>query len=94
MDRIDVEWDPEKDQLNAKKHKTSFAEAATVFDDPFAETIDDPDHSETEHRFVTVGRTSTGTLLVVVHTFRDDKIRLISARRPTRKERHNYENAE
>ena len=90
---IDAEWDPVKDRKNIRDHGVSFDEAVTVFEDPFMATIDDPDHSVTERRMVTMGYSSKGRLLVVVHTDRGDKIRLISARRPTRSERGFYENA-
>jgi uncharacterized DUF497 family protein len=90
---IEAEWDPAKDRKNMRNHGVSFEEAVTVFEDPMMATIDDPDHSVTERRMVTMGYSSQGRLLVVVHTDRGDKIRLISARRPTRSERRFYENA-
>lgn len=90
---IEVEWDAAKERKNRRDHGVSFSDAATVFDDPMMATIDDPDHSLTERRMVTMGHTANGRLLVVVHTNRGDKIRLISARRPTRNERRAYENA-
>lgn len=89
----DIEWDPKKDLLNKTNHGVSFAEAATVFDDPLAETIDDPDHSVTEQRYVTMGYSAKNRLLVVVHTYRRGNIRIISAHRPTGSERHDYEDA-
>ena len=85
------EWDPEKARRNLEKHGVSFEEAATVFGDPLSLTVDDPTHSEAEDRFVTVGGTATGRIVVVVHTDRDDSIRLISARPATSRERRAYE---
>jgi uncharacterized protein len=73
------------------KHGVSFDEAATVFGDPLALTYFDPDHSDDEDRFLTFGISSTGDLLVVSHTDRDDKTRIISARQATRRERNSYE---
>jgi len=86
-----IEWDDEKARQNARKHHVPFEEAATVFSDPLSLTIDDPLHSSQENRFITVGRSNRGTLLVVAHTERGDTIRIISARRATRSERNNYE---
>ena len=89
----DIEWDSAKDVLNRKNHRVSFAEAATIFNDPMQLTVDDPSHSVSENRYYTMGHSSKDRLLVVFHTFRNGKIRLISARRPTRSERLSYENA-
>lgn len=85
------EWDPEKARANVAKHGVSFEEAMGAFLDPLSVTILDPDHSEGENRFVLIGQSSTGRLLVVVHTDRGDAIRLINARRATRRERRTYE---
>ena len=85
------QWDPEKARANRTKHGVAFEEAMTAFLDPLSITILDPDHSERENRFVLIGRSTTGRLLVVVHTDRGDAIRLISARRATRRERRAYE---
>lgn len=84
-------WDEKKARANVRKHGVAFEEALSVFFDPFAATIADPDHSEGEHRFVTLGRTVKGRLVVVTHTDKDDVIRIISAREATRHERKNYE---
>jgi hypothetical protein len=85
-------WDPQKDEENRTKHGVSFEEASTVFGDPLAATIPDPDHSETEMRFVTMGLSSTGRLVVVSHTEEeDDLFRIISAREATSHERKAYE---
>ncbi len=88
------EWDEKKAKQNVRKHRVSFAEASTVFADPFSLTIPDPLHSEEEDRFVTVGMSTKGRLLVVVHTDRGDAIRLISARLATSRERKSYEEGE
>ena len=84
------DYDPAKAVANMAKHRVSFADAEGVFFDPFAITVPDPD-STNEGRFVTLGLGSNGELFVVVWTERGDTIRLISARRPTRKERFDYE---
>jgi len=88
------EWDPQKARLNAKTHRISFDEACTAFRDPLSRTIDDPLHSEDEDRFVLIGRSIQGRLLVVVHTERGDRIRIISARLATNRERFRYEENE
>lgn len=88
---IIVEWDPTKARQNLKKHKVSFEEAATVFHDTLSSTIDDPLHSEDEERFVTIGESIQRRVLVVVHTDRDDRIRIISARPVIAHERKIYE---
>lgn len=85
------EWDENKAGQNIKKHDTSFEEATTVFGDPLSLTIEDPLHSQEEQRFVTMGESVERELLVVVHTDRADAIRIISARRATRRERRDYE---
>jgi uncharacterized DUF497 family protein len=81
-----VEWDESKNLLNQKKHRVSFEEAATVFADPLEIMIDDPDHSSAEHRFISIGESFMKRLLVVSYAERGDKIRIISARRPTTRE--------
>jgi uncharacterized DUF497 family protein len=88
------EWDAAKDALNREKHGVSFEEASTVFGDPLSVTIDDPDHSEDEFRFVTFGVSVHNRLIVVIHTDRDEIVRLISARIATPKERRTYERQE
>jgi uncharacterized DUF497 family protein len=85
------EWDSRKAKRNFAKHRVSFEEATTVFLDPLSATGDDPDHSANEDRFITVGLSSSGRLLTVSHTERDDSIRIISARRSTKEEREVYE---
>ena len=88
------EWDEKKASENVKKHGVSFEEAATVFGDPFSITIYDPLHSKDEDRFVILGLSNKNRLLVVVHTDRYNKIRIISARKATKRERKQYENNE
>jgi hypothetical protein len=88
------EWDPRKAERNLKRRRISFAEASTVFYDPLAKTIADPDHSATENRELTMGQSHAGRLLIVSHTQRQDRIRIISARLPTRRERRQYEEDE
>ena len=89
--RATVEWDNTKARRNFKKHGVSFEEAATLFTDPLSSTIEDPLHSEDEDRFVIIGQSIQGRILVVVHTDRGDKIRIISARVATASERKQYE---
>ncbi|HEO71583.1 MAG TPA: BrnT family toxin [Candidatus Hydrogenedentes bacterium] len=74
------DWDRKKARSNARKHGLSFEEGATVFYDPFSATFDDPDHSDDEGRFITVGYSSRNRLCVVVHTEREGTLRIISAR--------------
>jgi uncharacterized DUF497 family protein len=88
---MEFEWDPDKAARNLAKHGVPFHEAATVFGDPLAMTYFDPDHSDDEDRFLTFGHSNTGQLLVVSHTDREDRTRIISARRATRKETRQYE---
>ncbi len=85
------EWNEEKAQTNFKKHKISFEEAETVFDDPLSITIPDPKHSIAEERFIDIGQSNKKRILVVVYTERRKKIRLISARLADRAERKKYE---
>jgi len=88
---VEFEWDPEKAAANVRRRRVSFNEAATVLEDPLSTTFPDEAHSEGEIRFVTVGVSQRGRLLVVAHTERNDTIRIISARRATRREREFYE---
>ena len=84
-------WDPAKADENLRAHGVSFQEATTVFGDPLAGTIPDPDHSVGEERLVTVGQSNTAQLIVVCHLEQGDTIRIISARRATAHERKEYE---
>ena len=88
---MELEWDEEKNAANVQKHGVSFEEASTVFGDPLSDTFDDPDHSAEEYRFITTGRSEKGRVVIVAHTDRDDRIRIISARELTRQERRSYE---
>ncbi|MBV8200573.1 MAG: BrnT family toxin [Acidobacteria bacterium] len=85
------EWDPEKALLNLGKHKVSFEEASTVFGDPLAATIADPEHSEGELRFVTLGISTANRLVVVAHSDAGEGTRIISARVATGQERKRHE---
>ena len=85
------EWDRKKAERNLKVHGVSFDEASTAFHDPLSSAIGDPLHSEDEERYVLLGRSHRGRLVVVVHTERGDRIRLISARLATNRERKKYE---
>lgn len=84
-------WDPTKAKLNFWKHQVSFEEASTALLDPLSKTDLDPDHSVSEHRFITFGMSARHRLLVVSYTERGEIIRLISARLATRREREIYE---
>jgi len=85
------EWDPRKAASNARKHRVTFDEAVTAFVDPFGRIVEDPRHSTVEPRFVLLGHSEHHRLLAVLFTERGDRIRLISARKATRRERHDYE---
>ncbi|MBY0507811.1 MAG: BrnT family toxin [Bryobacteraceae bacterium] len=92
----EFEWDPVKANTNLSKHGLDFERAATVFLDPLAVTIPDEEHSEAELRWITLGMDAGGEYALVIHTFEwlaDERgrVRLISARRPTRSEIRNYE---
>jgi len=88
-----LEWDPVKARLNIARHGISFTEASTVFDDPLAITVPDPDHSAMETTELTIGMGSGHLLVVVYHAQREDRIRIIGARPPTRRERRAHEEA-
>jgi uncharacterized protein len=88
---VNFEWDPKKAGLNLRKHKVSFEEAATALSDPMAATGVDPDHSDSEDRYVTFGISERGRLLVVAHTVEGKAIRIISARAASKGERKIYE---
>jgi len=85
------EWDPEKAEKNKTKHRVTFEEAASVFFDPLSRTIADPHHSTDEDRWIILGQSNRGRLLVVVHVDRGTNIRIISARVATKREKQNYE---
>jgi len=86
-----ITWNPDKAATNLDKHGVDFLDAATVFTDPLSATFPSEDHSESEARFLTIGESTNGELLVVAHTEEDDIIRIISTRRATRQERRFYE---
>ena len=86
-----IEWDPRKAAANLRKHGVSFHEAGTVLSDTLSTTFPDPEHSIDERRYITVGASANGRILVVTHT---DAVRLISARQATSRERRFYEEGE
>jgi uncharacterized DUF497 family protein len=88
---MQFEWNDNKAAKNLSKHRVSFEEAKTVFDDPLYVDFYDPDHSQEEERYLIVGKSTRGRLLIVSYTEREDAIRLISAREVTRFERKAYE---
>ena len=90
-DTLRFEWDPRKAAANRAKHKVSFQEAVTAFRDPLGRITDDPRHLEDEDRYVLLGQSERQRLLAVMFTERGEAIRLISARKATRRERRNYE---
>ena len=85
------EWASEKAAENLRKHRVSFDEAASAFFDPLSMTVPDPDHSVRERRFITMGASSGGRLLIVAHTERGSTLRIISARSASASERKRYE---
>jgi uncharacterized DUF497 family protein len=92
MDEVNFEWDDHKAQANQKKHGVSFDEGATIFNDPMVAAMPDLTHSEQEIRFIAIGMSANGRLLVVVFTERGDKTRLISCRKANKAETEIYEN--
>lgn len=87
-------WDTRKATSNLKKHEVSFEEASTVFLDTLSITGADPDHSQSEERWLTFGVSKQGTFMVVSHTDEGDNIRIISARRGVKRERKLYEESQ
>jgi len=92
MEDVEFEWNDQKANSNLKKHGVSFDEGATIFNDPEIATIFDPDHSKDEERYISLGTSIQGNLLVVVHAEREERIRVISCRRATKPERKAHEN--
>lgn len=88
---MQFEWNASKAERNLSKHGVSFEEAETVFDDPLYVDFYDPDHSEDEERYLIIGESNQGRLLIVSYTERGNSTRLISAREVTRAERESYE---
>ena len=89
--KLNFEWDETKAKKNLKNHKVSFDEAITVFSDPLSVTIPDPDHSENEQRFIDIGTSASGRVLIIVYTERKGGVRIISCRKATLRERRGYE---
>ena len=92
MNAVSFSWDKQKNEANIAKHQVSFNEAMTVFSDMNARVIDDPDHSDSEDRFIILGTSNRLRALVVCHCYREDDevIRIISARKATKTEVSNY----
>ena len=88
---IRIEFSARKNRINILKHTVDFEEAKTVFDDPGHVSENDPDHSFDENRYITIGMSVRNRLIIMAHTYEDDKIRIITARKPARNERRNYE---
>lgn len=88
---MNFEWDEEKAGANLEKHGVSFEEAETVFDDPLYVDFYDPEHSADEHRYIIIGESRRGRVLLVSYTERDEVARLISSREVTPAERKAYE---
>ncbi|NJR66996.1 MAG: BrnT family toxin [Leptolyngbyaceae cyanobacterium CRU_2_3] len=88
---MQFDWDKNKAERNLSKHGVPFEEAKSVFDDPLYVDFYDPDHSEDEERYLIVGESDRGRLLIVSYTERGDSVRLVSAREVTRAEREAYE---
>ncbi|MGH7884685.1 MAG: BrnT family toxin [Thermodesulfobacteriota bacterium] len=88
---LTFEWDEKKASSNLRKHEVSFKEVKTIFNDPLSITIPDPRHSGEEDRYVDIGLSAKGRVLVVVYTERQKNIRIISSRKATKTEHRNYE---
>jgi uncharacterized protein len=88
---VTFSWDERKSSVNFRKHGVGFREAATIFEDPLSTTFPDEEHSDTERRFITIGLSALGRMLVVAHTEVRGTIRIISAREVTSRERRFYE---
>lgn len=88
---LNFEWHTEKALKNIKRHNIPFEEASTAFSDPLSLTIDDPLHSDDKQRFVLIGQSYKKRILIVIHTERGDNIRIISARKASKRERTYYE---
>lgn len=88
---MEFEWNTNKAAANLQKHGISFTEAATVLGDLLSVTFPDPNHSINESRFITIGLSNTGKIIILSHTDRGSRIRIISARKAARKEQRFYE---
>jgi hypothetical protein len=91
--KTNFEWDPDKADKNISKHDVDFNEASSVFDDPMFISFLDEEHSIEEERYITLGLSDRGRLLLVAHAERDDRIRIISARKATKNEEKFYQEA-
>ena len=91
MTKIEFEWDEKKAQFNFKKHKISFEESVTVFHDPLLATMFDPDHSDDEQRYIAIGQSAKGRILIISYTERQSRTRIISCRKATSQEQETYE---
>lgn len=89
--KLTFEWDEVKAKANIQKHKVSFEDGKTIFNDPFLFTFTDEKHSTNEERFINIGLSANGRILVLTHTERQDKIRIISCRKATAREKKFYE---
>lgn len=88
---MEFEWDPKKDTANRRKHGVAFREVLGVFADPMARIFNDPDHSAKEAREIIIGHSESGRLLIVCFTEREKRVRIITARAATKRERRDYE---
>lgn len=91
--KLRFEWDPEKEKINLKKHGVDFEEASTIFDDPQFISFLDEEHSADEERYITIGLSIKRRLLMAAHTEREERIRIISARKATKHEENFYNQA-
>jgi uncharacterized protein len=92
MDNAIFQWDDRKAKINLRKHGVDFEEGVTIFNDPLLATMPDAEHSENEQRFISIGISVKGTVLVVVYTERNEKTRIISCRKAIKSEVKFYEN--
>jgi uncharacterized DUF497 family protein len=90
---VSFEWDAQKAKNNLQKHQVDFEEASTIFDDPQFITFLDNEHSQSEERYITIGLSARNRILMVAHTERNEKIRIISARKATKNEEKFYQEA-
>lgn len=88
---LEFDWDPKKAASNLRKHRVSFEEAASVFNDELATVYEDPDHSHHERRYLSIGASERGRLLIIAYSYRGVKVRIINARQGTKQEREMYE---
>jgi uncharacterized DUF497 family protein len=91
MDDVEFTWDPDKAAANLAKHEVSFEDASTLFRNPLAKVLPDPTHSQQEQRSLIIGHSADGRLLLVVFTESGDRLRIISARDASARERREYE---